>query len=109
MSELQLKAQEDLSVFNVVEEIARCAVASLLYFELGAAPEVCNGGYIGTGFILCLVRRNDPVFTDLLDQLSRDSATFYLNDWPLSGTISDCSFTGNEGWEFPETGRAESR
>ncbi|OBT42915.1 hypothetical protein VE00_07270 [Pseudogymnoascus sp. WSF 3629] len=97
MPELQLKAQEDLSVSNVIENIARCAIASLFYFELSAVPEGCDGGYTGTGLILCSIRRDDPALSDLLDQLSGASAMFYLNDCPLSGTIGDSSFIGKDG------------
>jgi hypothetical protein len=95
--ELQLKAEEDHSVCKVIDNIARCAIASLFYFELCSAPEVCNREFIGTGFILCGVRCADPAFKVLLDQLSRSSATFYLNNCPIPGTVGDSSFVGKDG------------
>jgi hypothetical protein len=95
--ELQLKAQEDHSVCKVIDNIALCAIASLFYFELGSAPELFNGEFIGTGFILCGVYRTDPAFRDLLDQLSRSSVTFYLNNCPIPGTVGDSSFVGKDG------------
>jgi hypothetical protein len=97
MHELQLKAQEDHSVSNVIDNIARSAIASVFYFELGSVPEGCNGEYTGAGFILCWVCRGDPAFKVLLDQLSRSSATFYLNNRPIPGTVGDCSFIGRDG------------
>ena len=47
MQELQLKAQEDHSVSEVIDNIARCAIAYLFYFELDLIPEGDNGEYIG--------------------------------------------------------------
>jgi hypothetical protein len=40
--ELQLKAQEDYSISKVIDNIARCAIASLFYFELDSMPERCK-------------------------------------------------------------------
>ncbi|KAH8799647.1 acyl transferase/acyl hydrolase/lysophospholipase, partial [Xylogone sp. PMI_703] len=95
--ELQLKAQEDYSVSEVVENIARCAIASVFYFELDSIPEECNGEFRGTGFIFCWVRQSDPVFRVLLDQLSRSSSMFYINNCPIPGTLGDGSFIGKDG------------
>jgi hypothetical protein len=93
--ELQLKAQEDHSITKVIDNIARCAIASLFYFELDSIPEGCNGKHIGTGSIFCSVRRSDPAFKLLLDQLS--NATFYLNNCPIPGEVGECSFIGKDG------------
>jgi hypothetical protein len=95
--ELQLKAQEDPSVSKVIDNIARCAIASIFYFKLGPFPERCNGNYTGTGFILCCLQQGDPAFKVLLDQLSRTSATFCLNDDPIPGVIGDRSFISRDG------------
>ena len=93
--ELQLKAQEDHSITKVIDNIARCAIASLFYFELDSIPEGRNGKYTGTGSIFCSVRRSDPAFKLLLDQLS--NATFYLNNCPIPGEVGECSFIGKDG------------
>ncbi|KAH9204856.1 patatin-like phospholipase-like protein [Leptodontidium sp. 2 PMI_412] len=93
--ELQLKAEEDNSVSKIIDNIARCAIASKFYFELDSVPEGCNGEYTGVGFILCSIRRGDGGFEDLLDQQSKSS--FYLNNFPLPGTIGDRSFIGKDG------------
>lgn len=95
--ELKLKAQEDNSVSKVIDNIARCAIASVFYFELDSVPEGCNGEYTGVGFILCSIRRGDPAFEVLLDQLSKSSSTFYLNNCPIPGTVGDRSFIGKDG------------
>jgi hypothetical protein len=95
--ELQLKAQEDSSASEVIENIARCAIASIFYFKLTSLPERRNGDYIGTGFILCWLRQDDPAFEALFNKLSRTSATFYLNDDPIPGVIGDGSFIGRDG------------
>jgi len=97
IDELKLKAQEDHSVTKVIDNIARCAIASRFYFELGSVPEGCNGEYTGFGVILCSIRRGDPAFEGLLDQLSKSSATFYLNNCPILGTFGDRSFISKDG------------
>jgi hypothetical protein len=93
--ELQLKAQEDHSITKVIDNIARCAIASRFYFELDSIPEVCNGKHTGTGSIFCSVRRSDPAFKLLLNQLS--NATFYLNSCPIPGEVGERSFIGKDG------------
>jgi hypothetical protein len=97
MHELQLKAENDPSVSNVIDNIARCAIASLFYFELDSMPEACNGQYMGTGSILCSLRGTDPLLELLLNQLSSMAATFYLNDCPISGAVGDRSFISKDG------------
>jgi hypothetical protein len=97
MQELQLKVENDESISNVIDNIARCAIASLFYFELDSMPEGCNGQYIGTGFILCSLRQTDPPFKLLLDQLSSISATFYLNNCPILGAVGDRYSLGKDG------------
>jgi hypothetical protein len=67
----------------------------LFYFELDLMPEECNREHTGTSTIFCLVRRSDPVFTLLLDQLL--NATFYLNNCPIPGQIGDRSFICKDG------------
>jgi hypothetical protein len=95
--ELQSKVENDPSVSNVIDNIARCAIASLFYFELDSIPVGCNRQYIGTGFIFCSLRRTDPLFKLLLDQLSSMAATFYLNNCPIPGTVGDQSCIGKDG------------
>lgn len=95
--ELKSRVQKDQSLSKVIDNIARCAIASLFYFEIDSIPERCNGEYVGTGFILCCLRRNDPALELLLDQLSKISATFYLNDCPILGAVSDSSFISKDG------------
>jgi hypothetical protein len=62
----------------------------LFYFELDSIPEGCNREHTSTSTIFCSVRQSNPAFTLLLDQLS--NATFYLNNCPIPGQISDRSF-----------------
>ena len=93
--ELQLKAQEDCSMTGIIDNIARCAIASLFYFELDSIPEGYNGKHIGTGSIFCSVRQSDPAFQLLLNKLA--TATFYLQNSPLTGQVGDRSFLGKDG------------
>jgi hypothetical protein len=95
--ELQLKAQEDSSASEVIDNIAHCAIASIFYFKLSSLPERRNGDYIDTGFILCWLRQDDPAFKVLFNKLSETSATFYLNDDPIPGVLGDGSFIGRDG------------
>ena len=82
---------------KVIDNIACCAITSVFYFKLDSVPEGYNGEYTGVGFILCSIRRGDPVFEVLFDQLSKSSSIFYLNNYPIPGTVSDRSFIGKDG------------
>jgi hypothetical protein len=84
-------------VFKVINNISRCAIASRFYFELDSVPERCNKEYTGVGFILCSIRRGEDAFEFLLDQLSKSSSTFYLNNLPIPGTVGDRSFISKDG------------
>jgi hypothetical protein len=95
--ELRSKVQADHSVSKAIDSIAHCMVASLFYFELESMPERFDGKSVGTGHILCSLRRNSPGFSLLLDQLSSNSAGFYLNDRPIPGKFGDASFLGTDG------------
>jgi hypothetical protein len=75
------------SIAKFIDNIARYAIASLFYFELDLVPDQYNREYLGIGFILCLLRQGDLAFKILLDQLSKSSATFYLNHCPNTGTV----------------------
>jgi hypothetical protein len=81
--ELQLKAEEDYLISKVIDNVARCAIASLFYFELDSVLEGRNGEHTSTSTIFCSIRRSDPAFILLLGQLS--NATFYLNNCPIPG------------------------
>ncbi|KAI9767708.1 MAG: hypothetical protein M1839_004369 [Geoglossum umbratile] len=97
MPELKSKAGTDRSLSKVIDNIARCVIASLFYFELDSVPERSNGEYIGTGCILCSLRYNNPAFRVLLDRLSSNNARFYLNDCLISGIVGDYSSFGRDG------------
>jgi len=77
------KAQEDNSLSETIENIARCVVASLFYFELDSVPRLFGGKYIGTGYILCSIRHKDPAFRVLFDRLSKNSSQFLVNGCPV--------------------------
>jgi hypothetical protein len=81
---------------KVIDNIVRCAIASVFYFELDSVLEGCNREYTGTGSILCSIRRGDSIFEVLLDRLSK-SSTFYLNDYIIPGIVGDCSFVSKDG------------
>lgn len=89
MSELTSKVQADHTLSNAVRNIARCMIASLFYFKLDSLPERVKGKHVGTGRIQCVVRRSNPAFRPLLDQLSRRSAVFYANGEPVLGESDD--------------------
>jgi hypothetical protein len=94
---LQRKAQEDNLVSKVINNIARCAIASRFYFKLDLVLERYNGEYIGVSFILCSIRRGEDAFEFLLDQLSKSSSTFYLNNVPIPRIVGDRSFISKDG------------
>jgi hypothetical protein len=89
-----LKAQEDHSITKVINNIIRCTIISLFYFELDLIPEGRNKKYISTSSIFCSVRRSDPVFKLLFDQLF--NATFYLNNCLIPGEVGEYSFINKD-------------
>jgi hypothetical protein len=95
IQELKLRAQEDDSISEVIDSIARHAIASLFYFELDSKPGKYDEEYIGVGSIFCTIRQSELAFQLLIDQLS--NAAFYLNNCPILGEIGDCSFISKDG------------
>jgi len=95
--DLRSRVLEDSFIPKVIDNIARCAVASLFYFELDSIPKYIKENYIGTGRILCVLRKGDPAYSALFDQLSRASAVFYIDDHQLPGFIDDKSSSDHDG------------
>jgi hypothetical protein len=93
--DLQLRSQEDDSISEVINSIARHAIASLFYFKLDSKPGKYDKEYIGVGSIFCTIRQSDLAFQPLLDQLS--NSAFYLDNYPIIGKIGDRSFISKDG------------
>ncbi|KAF1948543.1 patatin-like phospholipase-like protein [Byssothecium circinans] len=94
--ELKSKVKGDHSLSDAIDNIARCVVASLFYFELDSIPRRNDGKHVGSGRILCSLRRHDPAFQELFDQLSNISAQFYL-DKCLIAAVNDSSCFDEDG------------
>ncbi|KAM7210074.1 patatin-like phospholipase-like protein [Rhypophila decipiens] len=90
-----VRADEALSL--AIDEISRCIIASLFYFELDSIPEKRNGEFWGVGRIFCFRRRSDPALAALATKLSRLSARFIINGAKVPGEISDPSFWDEDG------------
>ncbi|KIW28854.1 uncharacterized protein PV07_04717 [Cladophialophora immunda] len=89
MLELKSDVEHNTSLSESIDRVARCAVASLFYFELGDLPTRRNGRYIGTGRILCSILGKDPEFKILLTQLASRYAQFHVNGEPIPGDWCD--------------------
>jgi len=96
MVELKSKAENDQSVSELIDNAARCVMASLFYFELDSIPQRSGENYVGSGRILCTLRRDDPALQVLINQLSTQSAQFLLNDCPIS-LVDDPSCFSKDG------------
>jgi hypothetical protein len=79
ISVMKTRTQGDSSLSGIPDNIARCVIASLLYFELDAVPFQVDGRNLGSGRILCSIRRHDPAFLELFKHLSSISAQLYIN------------------------------
>lgn len=97
MQELWSQARAELSASKDLDNLARCVVASLFYFELESIPVYGEGRISGTGHILCRLRFGDPALEALLGQLSRSSAMFILGSRVLLGLIEDRSSVDRSG------------
>jgi len=56
-----------------------------------------NGKFVAVGHIQCSERRRNSAFSLLLHRLSDRSATFYLDDYPIPGSLGDSSFLDADG------------
>lgn len=97
ISELQTKAQEDESLSTVIDNVARCAIASLFYFEFDSTPKKLDNTFTASGRILCVLQPNDPSFRVLFAKLANDSSGFYIDNQPISGRLDDQSIFGLDG------------
>ena len=93
--DIKSKVQDDQLVCKTIDNIARCMVASLFYFELDSMPRRVEGKYVGTGHVLCSLTPSEPAFSVLFDRLSA-SGQFWINGLPVAD-ISDGSCFDNEG------------
>jgi hypothetical protein len=96
--DMESKVLEDSTISQAIGNIARCAVASLFYFELDSIPKCFKGEYFSTGSILCKLRHGNPYFDAVLSQLSRNAATFLIDhrEYPIfPGDISSFDLEGN--------------
>jgi len=93
--DVKLKVQDDPSVCETIDNIARCMIASLFFFELDSMPRRLGGKYVGTGHILCSIRPSEPAFSVLFHRLST-SGQFWINGVPVAN-IRDGSCFDNEG------------
>ena len=88
--------QGDRSLSEIIDNIARCVIASLFYFELDSIPGRNDGKHVGSGRILCSLRCHEPAFQELLGQLSSISAQFCLNERPVAA-VNDPSCFDKDG------------
>jgi hypothetical protein len=97
MQELATKAREQFCKSAEVDVVAHCIVASYFHFELDSKPKKVNGKYSGSGYIRCRLPRKSPAFEELINQLSKGAARFFLGDHSIPGRIEDRSFIDSEG------------
>lgn len=84
-------------ITEVIEDIARYAIASLFYFELDFVPKRYEDVHVETSHILCLLRESDSNFKAFINRLSSNSTYFYLNNSPIASVVGDDSFLGVDG------------
>ena len=87
----------DKALSYAIDEISRCIVASLFYFELESIPEQRNGVSSGVGHLLCFCRKADPALESLIEKLSRSSARFIVNGSKVPCDVRDPSFWDGDG------------
>ncbi|KAK1754174.1 patatin-like phospholipase-like protein [Echria macrotheca] len=81
--DVKLKVQDDPSVCETIDNIARCMIASLFYFELDSRPQRLGG------------KPSEPAFGVLFNRLST-SGQFWINGAPVAD-IQDDSCFDNQG------------
>lgn len=89
---LKLRAEEDGSLSLKIDNVARCFIASLFYFELDAIPQRSGGKHSGTGHILCSIRHNDKAFPVLFNRLAINSAQFWIDGYPIMKVVENGCF-----------------
>ncbi|KAH7363553.1 phospholipase [Plectosphaerella cucumerina] len=96
MPEMGRKARDDPSLSEPIAHLRRCMIASLFYFELDSLPERRGGRYVGTGSILCTIRRAEPGFRELFSQMLERSVQIILDGRPVSA-VGDAACFDREG------------
>ncbi|KAH9905226.1 FabD/lysophospholipase-like protein [Xylariomycetidae sp. FL2044] len=93
---IQAKARNDNSLSRIVDNVARCFLSSLFYFELDSVPERFARKYVATGHILCSIRHGDPAFPALFDRLSCASAQLRIDESFIT-RMGDRSYLSKDG------------
>jgi hypothetical protein len=95
---LKSKVDQDQALVPKIDSIVQYLFASLFYFELDAVPEMIQGKYIGSGYIMCSIRHNDPAFTGLFKALEASSAQFWIDGSPAMNIVEKGGFGPNRNF-----------
>jgi hypothetical protein len=90
-------AYEQFHVSSTLPILASRLIAAYFHFELEQEPNQIGNEITIAGHILCDIKHGHPAYEALLDRLSRDGATFYINGKPIIGKIRDRSFVDLAG------------
>lgn len=88
-------ARESIHKSPELIRLAHCIRAELFFFELSHKPQLINGVYNCTGYLICRLPRGTPGFKVLMDRLDEESATFKMGSRCLSGDIDSNPTTGD--------------
>ena len=110
--ELKSVTQSQLSHSSELDNLARCLVASLFYFEFESNPRYTEGRMSCAGHIMCRLEGRGASLTALIRQLSSCAARFQVQEQTISEPIDHRSFIGTEGEfrkriEFQVNGRQD--
>ncbi|KAH7304394.1 hypothetical protein B0I35DRAFT_454699 [Stachybotrys elegans] len=73
-----------------IDNVVRHMIASLFYFELDAIPRRYGQRYLGSGYILCSVKAQDPAFPALMERLK--SSRFQVDSHADIQAVDDQCF-----------------
>lgn len=92
MQKLRAQAQIEFSKFSELNDLARCVMTSLFYFELKSTSTYIDEKISDVDNILCRLRANNLILEVLISQLSKCSTRFLFEDFMLSSVIENRSF-----------------
>lgn len=96
MQKLWAQAQIEFSKFSELNDLTRCVMTLLFYFELKSTSTYIDEKISDVDNIFCRLRANNLALEVLISQLSKCSTRFLFEDSMLSSVIENRSFVNRD-------------
>jgi len=96
MQKLWAQAQIEFSKFSELNDLTRCMITSLFYFELKLTSTYIDEKISDVDNILCRLHANNLALEVLISQLFKCLTRFLFEDFMLLSIIENCSFMNRD-------------